>query len=78
MEQEVIHQYYKKQSDAQLILIQVDPDNKKGVQLEIVSGTKPKKTKVYYQDEPEKELLQQGFSRSQAMEFHLYLKGLAK
>jgi hypothetical protein len=74
----IIHQYFKKSIEGHLILLQVDAENLKGVELIVAPDGKIEKTKRVLDEHIFEDLEEDGFEKSHALEFNLYLKGLVK
>ena len=74
----IIHQYFKRVFEDQIILVQVDPENFKGLELIVYPDGKVKKTKRIFDEEIFADLEEDEFNKASALEFNLYLKGLAK
>lgn len=74
----VIHQYFKKVFEDHIILVQVDDKNLKGVELVVFPDGKIKKSKHFFEESILDDLKEEGFEKAHALEFNLYLKGLAK
>ncbi len=74
----IIHQYFKKTVEGQLILLQVDAENLKGVELIVSSDGKIEKTKHMFNEHILENLIEDEYERSHALEFNLYLKGLVR
>lgn len=74
----IIHQYFKRVFEDQIILVQVDPDNFKGLELIIYPDGSVEKTKRKFDEEIFDDLEEDEFEKASALEFNLYLKGLVK
>ena len=73
---EVIHQYYKGTTDGLTVLVQVDPETFKGLELVIDEEGRVVKTERDLDEEIYDDLAEDGFEESSALEFNLYLKGV--
>lgn len=73
-----IHQYFKKSIEGHLILLQIDEKNLKGVELIISPDGEIEKTKRVLDEHIFEDLAEDGFEKSHALEFNLYLKGLVR
>ena len=72
----VIHQYYRKKVETDLILIQINPHTLEGVEI-LVSGSKYlKKTQRHFDADIYDDLDVDGFEPSNALEFNVYLSEL--
>lgn len=78
MKKEIIHKYYKKVFDDYTVLVQVNPETFSGIELVIHPTGKVEKTKMCFDQEIFDDLAHDNFSEANALEFHLYLKGLVK
>ena len=74
----VIHQYFKKEIEGHLILVQIDPETFRGIELIITPDKKIKKTKRKFGEEIFMDLESDQFTNCSPLEFNLYLKGLGK
>ena len=74
----IIHQYFKRVFEDQIILVQVDPENYKGLELIVYPDGKVEKTKRQFDEEIFDDLEEDEFEKASALEFNLYLKGLVK
>ena len=75
--QNIVQQYFKKEFDDYKVLVQVNPATYEGVELIIHPDGKIERTKMQYDDEIFQDLEEDEFSTASALEFNLYLKGLA-
>ena len=73
---ETIHQYYKGEIDGLKVLVQVDPEQLTGLELIINEEGDVVKTKRKFDKEIYDDLAEDGFVKSSALEFNLYLKGI--
>ena len=71
-----VHQYYKKELEEVTILVQVDPNEYKGMELLIFPDGTVEKTKRHFDDEIFDDLEADGFITGSPLEFNLYLKGM--
>ena len=78
MKKNIIHQYFKQQFEGITVLVQVDPETFRGMEITIHEGGKMEKRKMQFDDQIFEDLSHDGFKASSALEFNLYLKGLSK
>ena len=78
MKKNIIHKYYKKVFDDYTVLVQVDPDAHRGMELIIHPDGKVEKTKMTFDEEIFDDLAHDGFAEASALEFNLYMKGLVQ
>ena len=76
MKKNIIHQYFKKKLNELIILVQVDPENYRGLELIVHPDGKVEKTKREFDDLIFDDLKYDGFEPGNALEFNLFLKGL--
>jgi hypothetical protein len=76
MKSAVVHEYFKKELDGYLILLQVNPITFDGLELIIGPEGKREKTKRELDENIYEDLSEDGFITSSPLEFNLYLKGL--
>ncbi len=74
----VVHEYYKRQFDDYIVLVQVNPIDYSGLELIIHPDGKIEKTKMKFDEHIAEDLEVDEFKKSKALEFNLYLKGLKK
>lgn len=74
----IIHQYFKKSIEGHLILLQIDAENLKGVELIVAPDGTIEKTKRVFDEHIFEDLEEDEFEKSHALEFNLYLKGLVR
>jgi len=72
-----IHKYYKKAHEGLTILVQVDPDTFRGMEI-MVGKEGVTKRKMVFDEFIEDDLQHDGFAETGPLEFNLYLKGLVK
>ena len=75
---EIIHQYFKKELEGVKILVQVNPESFRGVELIVQTGGKVEKTRREFDSEIFEDLAADEFVPASPLEFNLYLKGLVK
>lgn len=75
---EIIHQYFKKELEGAKILVQVNPESFRGVELIVRPNGKVEKTKREFGSEIFEDLAADEFVPASPLEFNLYLKGLVK
>jgi len=74
-----IKQYFKKiLDDGILILVRMDPDTYEGLELIVLPNRTVKKTERQFDETIYEELNFDDFSKGNALEFNLYLKGFTK
>ncbi|MGK7396318.1 MAG: hypothetical protein ACNS62_17205 [Candidatus Cyclobacteriaceae bacterium M3_2C_046] len=73
----VVHEYFKKEWEGGLIMVQLNPVTFTGLEL-IIHQNKVKKTKRTFDEEIYKDFEADGFVRANPLEFNLYLKGMIK
>ncbi|MFQ3213044.1 MAG: hypothetical protein ACJAT1_000427 [Marivirga sp.] len=74
----IVHEYYKRQFDDYMVLVQVNPIDYSGLELIIHPDGKLEKTKMKFDEDIQEDLEVDGFKKSNALEFNIYLKGLNK
>lgn len=72
----VVHEYYKRVFEDYTVLVQLNPHDFTGMELIIHPDKKMEKTKMTFDEEIREDLEIDGFKKSNAIEFNLYLKGL--
>ncbi len=72
-----IHKYFKKVEEGLTILVQVDPETFRGMEI-MVGKEGITKRKMVFDEFIEEDLQQDGFAETGPLEFNLYLKGLVK
>lgn len=72
----IIHTYYKKVIDDVIILVRFDPETFRGMEL-MIGEEGMSKRKMSFDEHIEEDLRHDGFQPGGALEFNLYLKGLA-
>jgi hypothetical protein len=77
MKSAIVHQYFKKELDEFMILLQVDPINFKGLELIKYKNGRIEKTSRQLDEDIFEDLAADGFTSSSPLEFNIYLKGLA-
>lgn len=74
--QHTIHKYFKKVIGDVTILVQLDPESLKG--MEIMAGPEGvSRRRLTFDEYIEEDLAHDGFAETGPLEFNLYLKGLA-
>ncbi len=76
MNPHVVHQYFKKELEEGIIIIQVDPTSLKGVELLVSKNGAMQKNKRDFDDDIYEDLAADNFMEASPLEFNLYLKGL--
>lgn len=74
----VVHEYYKRQFEDYMVLVQVNPIDYSGLELIIHPDGKIEKTKMNFDEHIQEDLEVDDFKKSNALEFNIYLKGLNK
>jgi hypothetical protein len=72
----IVHQYFKKELEEGIILVQVNPYEFTGLELLVSKEGDMRKTEREFEDDIFDDLKADGFVAASAMEFNLYLKGL--
>jgi hypothetical protein len=78
MKKDIIHQYFKKTFSNCTIIVQIDPERLRGVELTIHKNGALEKRKLDFDQEIFNDLEHDQFTPSSPLEFNLYLKGLIK
>jgi hypothetical protein len=78
MQSNIVHQYFKKEWEGSLILVQVDPVHYTGLELIVHPSGEIEKTSREFDEEIFDDLEADEFVPASPLEFNLYLKGLAK
>ncbi len=73
----VVHEYYKRVFDDYIVLVQLNPLDYTGLELIIHPDKKIEKTKMTFDEDIREDLKIDEFKKSNALEFNMYLKGLA-
>lgn len=76
MNPDIIHQYFKKELEEGIIMIQLDPADLCGLELLISKNGAVQKTKRDFDEEIFEDLAADNFTKASPLEFNLYLKGL--
>jgi hypothetical protein len=71
---DIIYKYFKRVFDDYTVLVQVNPESFRGVELIIHPDGKVEKTKVEFDEEIYEDLDADEFKASSPLEFNLYLK----
>ena len=74
----IVHQYFKKELEQGIILVQVNPYEFTGLELLVSKDGAMRKTEREFEEDIFEDLQADGFSPASAMEFNLYLQGLKK
>jgi hypothetical protein len=75
-ENNIVHQYFKKELEGSKILVKVNPIHLKGTEL-VVDGDSVHARDLDFDSEIFEDLKADGFVEVNALEFNLYLSGLA-
>lgn len=73
---DIVHEYFKKEFKDFTILLQLNPVNFTGLELTLPKTGKMEKRKLDFDEDIYEDLKVDGFTKSSALEFNLYLKGL--
>ncbi len=73
---DIIHQYFKREFEGTKILVQVNPESFRGIELIVHANGKIEKTKREFDAEIFEDLAADDFVAASPLEFNLYLKGL--
>jgi hypothetical protein len=76
MQSNIVHQYFKKEIEGDLILVQVDPIHFTGTEIIVYGTGEVEKTSRTFDSEIFLDLAADEFQPSSPLEFNLYLKGL--
>ncbi|MDN5211471.1 hypothetical protein QQ020_05395 [Fulvivirgaceae bacterium BMA12] len=76
MNPHIVHQYFKKELEEGIIIVQVDPTSLKGVELLISKNGGMQKNKRDFDEDIYEDLAADNFVDASPLEFNLYLKGL--
>jgi len=71
---DIINMYYKRVFDDYTVLVQVNPESLRGLELIIHPDGKVEKTKMKFDEEIYEDLDADEFKESSPLEFNLYLK----
>jgi hypothetical protein len=71
---DIIFKYYKRVFDDYTVLVQVNPESLRGLELIIHPDGKVEKTKMEFDEEIYEDLDADEFKESSPLEFNLYLK----
>ena len=72
----IVHQYFRKEDEEGKILLKVNPIHLKGTEIVVPLEGEPESNEVEVGIDFEKELLAEGFTATNPMEFNLYWAGL--
>lgn len=75
--QNIVHQYFKKQLDGLLILVKVNPIRYTGTEITIEQGQKPVMRELQFDEDIFEDLKADEFIACSPLEFNLYVSGLA-
>lgn len=76
MNNNIVHQYFKKELDGAKILVKVNPIHLKGTELTVPQKGEVEARDLEFDTEIFDDLKADGFEEVNAMEFNLYLSGL--
>ena len=77
MSTNIVHEYFKKETDQLKILVKLNPIHWKGTELTIDTAGAIEIRELEFDEEIREDLKADGFEPSSAMEFNLYFSGLA-
>ncbi len=72
----IVHQYFKKESEGAQILVKVNPIEFKGTEISISKDGETEMRELEFDSEIFDDLKADGFEPSSALEFNLYFSGL--
>ncbi len=73
----IVHQYFRKESDGSKILVKVNPIHLRGVEIVVPTEGKPEFNEIEVGEGFETDLAGEGFEAASPLEFNLYWAGLA-
>ena len=73
----MIHEYFKRDFDDFIIILQLNPETYSGVELNISKDKSISKRELQFDEDIYEDLSEDKFERSSPIEFNLYLKGVA-
>jgi hypothetical protein len=77
MSTNIVHEYFKKETDGVKILVRLNPIHWKGTELTIMPAGKTEIRELEFDAEIHDDLKADGFEPSSALEFNLHFSGLA-
>jgi hypothetical protein len=77
MSSNIVHEYFKKETDQVKILVRLNPIHWKGTELTITTSEKPEVRELEFDEEIREDLKADGFVPASALEFNLHFSGLA-
>lgn len=75
--QNIVHQYFKKNHDGLLLLVKVNPIHYSGTEISIEPGQQPQVRDLQFDEDIFEDLKADAFEECSPLEFNLYLSGLA-
>ena len=72
----IIHQYFKGEFEDMKVLVQINPETLRGLEIIVDNEGNMQKTKRVFDEDIYEDLAADGFEESSALEFNLYLKGI--
>lgn len=75
--QNIVHQYFKKNHEGLLILVKVNPIHFSGTEITLEDGQQPAIRELQYDNNIFEDLKADAFEACSPLEFNLYLSGLA-
>ena len=72
----IIHQYFKGEFEDMKVLVQINPETLRGLEIIVDNEGNMQKTKRVFDEDIYEDLEADGFEESSALEFNLYLKGI--
>ncbi len=77
-ENNIVNQYFKKELEESKVLVKVNPIHLKGTEITIFKDGNSELRELEFDHEIFEDLKEDGFKAASALEFNLYLSGLAK
>jgi catalase len=74
----IVHEYFKKNLDGDLILVRVNPHSFEGLELLVSREGQIKKTVRNFEEDVFEDLQTDDFEKASALEFNLYLNDIPK
>jgi hypothetical protein len=73
----IVHQYFKREFEDMTVLVKVNPFHFRGIEITVSKQGEPEAREMEFDPEIFDDLKTDGFVEASAMEFNLYLSGLA-
>jgi hypothetical protein len=77
-ENNIVHQYFKKEMEGTKVLVKVNPIHLKGIEITVFSDGNSELRELDFDQEIFEDLKEDGFGVASPLEFNLYLSGLVK